>query len=365
MITIKNLRKSFDKVTLLEDVNAEINKGDIISVIGPSGAGKSVFLRCINALETPTSGHIIINGQDMMDSSTDILKVRQKVGMVFQSFNLFAHKMVIENVMMGPMDLLGTGRQEAFNDGVRYLKMVGLGEKLYAYPDELSDGQKQRAAIARCLAMKPEIILFDEPTSALDPIMVGEVQAVIKELKEQGLTMIVVTHDMGFSKEIANRIFYIDEGIIYEEGTPEQIFDNPKKEKTRAFVKRLRTMEYKINSIDFDLYQLNALIEDFGRKYNLSSKKVKNIELIVEEIVVQSLLPYTQNILVQVAYFETDKKIEVSFEYDKESYDPFNSESEDALSMLLVRNMTENVRYYYEDKNYLVMQLSVNDQSLI
>lgn len=357
MITIKHLKKSYENVTPLKDVNAEINKGDVISIIGPSGTGKSTLLRCINLLEKPTSGQIIIDGADMTDSKTNILKVRQKVGMVFQSFNLFAHKMVIENVMMAPMDLLGIGKQEAFDEGVRYLKMVGLGEKLYSYPDELSGGQKQRVAIARCLAMKPEIILFDEPTSALDPTMVGEVQAVIKELAEQGLTMMVVTHDMAFSREVANRIFYMDEGIVYEDGTPEQIFNNPKKEKTRAFVKRLRTMEYKINSADFDLYRLNAQIEDFGKKHYLSVKKIKSIELLVEELVINSLLRHTQNILVQVGYFEVDNKLEVSFEYDDEPFNPFDAETEDALSMLLVRQMTENIRYYYDEKNHLVIEL--------
>lgn len=358
MITIKHLRKEYDNVTPLKDVNAEIEKGDVISVIGPSGTGKSTLLRCINQLETPTSGQVIIDGADMTDSKTDILKVRRKVGMVFQSFNLFSHKMVIENVMMAPMDLLGVSKQEAFDEGVRYLKMVGLGEKLYAYPDELSGGQKQRVAIARCLAMKPEIILFDEPTSALDPTMVGEVQAVIKELAQQKLTMMVVTHDMAFSQEVANRIFYMDEGVIYEDGTPDQIFNNPKKEKTRAFVKRLRTMEYQIQSADFDLYQLNAQIEEFGRKHYLSVKEVRNIELIVEELVVHSLLLHTQNILVKVGYFEVDDKVEISFEYDKESFDPFNTDKEDALSMLLVRQLTENIRYEYGEKNHLIIELS-------
>lgn len=358
MITIKHLRKEYDNVTPLKDVNAEIEKGDVISVIGPSGTGKSTLLRCINQLETPTSGQVIIDGADMTDSKTDILKVRRKVGMVFQSFNLFSHKMVIENVMMAPMDLLGVSKQEAFDEGVRYLKMVGLGEKLYAYPDELSGGQKQRVAIARCLAMKPEIILFDEPTSALDPTMVGEVQAVIKELAQQKLTMMVVTHDMAFSQEVANRIFYMDEGVIYEDGTPDQVFNNPKKEKTRAFVKRLRTMEYQIQSADFDLYQLNAQIEEFGRKHYLSVKEVRNIELIVEELVVHSLLLHTQNILVKVGYFEVDDKVEISFEYDKESFDPFNTDKEDALSMLLVRQLTENIRHEYGEKNHLILELS-------
>lgn len=358
MITIKHLRKEYDHVTPLKDVNAEIEKGDVISIIGPSGTGKSTLLRCINQLETPTFGQVIIDGADMTDSKTDILKVRRKVGMVFQSFNLFSHKMVIENVMMAPMDLLGLSKQEAFDEGVRYLKMVGLGEKLYAYPDELSGGQKQRVAIARCLAMKPEIILFDEPTSALDPTMVGEVQAVIKDLARQKLTMMVVTHDMAFSQEVANRIFYMDEGVVYEDGTPDEIFNNPKREKTKAFVKRLRTMEYQIRSVDFDLYQLNAQIEEFGRKHYLSVKEVRNIQLVVEELVVHSLLLHTEDILVQVGCFLEDNQVEVLFEYGGQPFDPFHNNQEDMLSMLLVRQITENIRHEYADKNYLRIQLS-------
>lgn len=359
MITIKNLTKSYDGVTPLQNVSVEINKGDVISIIGPSGTGKSTFLRCINLLEKPTSGQILIDGVDMMDEKTDILQIRRKVGMVFQSFNLFAHKMVIENVMMAPMDLLGQSRQEAFDEGVRYLKMVGLGEKLYAYPDELSGGQKQRVAIARCLAMKPEIILFDEPTSALDPTMVGEVQAVIRGLAEQGLTMMVVSHDMDFSREIANRIFYMDEGIVYEDGTPEQIFEHPQKEKTRAFIKRLRTMEYQIHSVDFDLYQMNAQIEMFAHRHHLDRLQTNNIELVIEELVLNSILKHSQNILVQVGYFEVDQRIELNFTYDQEAFDPFNTEDEDVLSMLLVRQMTDHISHSYDGVNHLYMELQV------
>ena len=358
MITIKHLKKSYDNVTPLKDINAEINKGDVISVIGPSGTGKSTLLRCINLLEKPTAGQVFIDGEDMTDSHTDILKVRRKVGMVFQSFNLFAHKMVIENVMMAPMDLLGVSKQEAFEEGVRYLKMVGLGEKLYSYPDELSGGQKQRVAIARCLAMKPEIILFDEPTSALDPTMVGEVQAVIQELAKQGLTMMIVTHDMAFSREIANRIFYMDDGVIYEDGTPEQIFNNPQKDKTRAFVKRLRAMEYRISSVDFDLYQLNAQIEEFGRKHYLSAKRINNIELVIEELVINNIIHHSADIFIQIGYYEVDDKIEISISYGGTAYNPFDSEDEDVLSMLLVRQMMNDIQYRFDEKNHIVIEVA-------
>ncbi len=363
MITIKHLKKVYGNVAPLMDVNAEIHKGDVISVIGPSGTGKSTLLRCINLLEKPTGGQICIDGIDMTDKKTNVLKMRQRIGMVFQSFNLFAHKMVLENVMMAPMDLLGLSKQEAFDEGVRYLKAVGLGEKLYAYPDELSGGQKQRVAIARCLAMKPEIILFDEPTSALDPVMVGEVQAVIQDLAKQGLTMMVVTHDMAFSQKISNRIFYMDEGVIYEDGTPEQVFEHPKREKTRAFVKRLRTMEYQIRSTDFDLYELNARIEDFGRKQYLPAKLTKNAELMVEELVLHQLLQHTPSIAIQLGYFEVDRVLELSLTYAGESYNPFDTE-DDALSMLLVRQLTRHVRYAYKDeKNHLTLEIAEGVQA--
>jgi polar amino acid transport system ATP-binding protein len=290
MIELQHLEKAYENVTPLQDVNAEIRKGDVISVIGPSGTGKSTLLRCINMLDPPTKGKVLVDGVDLTDPRTDLRQMRKKMGMVFQSFNLFSHKMVIENVMMAPVDLLGVSRQEAFDEGVRYLKMVGLGEKLYAYPDELSGGQKQRVAIARCLAMKPEIILFDEPTSALDPTMVGEVQGVIRKLADEGLTMMVVTHDMKFSREIANRVFYMDQGVIYEDGTPEQVFENPRRERTRAFVKRLRTLEYQIQSADFDIYELNAQISAFGRDHFLTGRQVNSTQLMVEELVLNSLI---------------------------------------------------------------------------
>jgi polar amino acid transport system ATP-binding protein len=357
MISLQHIEKAYSNHTPLKDVNAQINKGDVISVIGPSGTGKSTLLRCINMLDPPTKGQIIIDGVDITDKKTDLRQVRKKMGMVFQSFNLFSHKMVIENVMMAPMDLLGVSRQQAFDDGVHYLKMVGLGERLYAYPDELSGGQKQRVAIARCLAMKPEIILFDEPTSALDPTMVGEVQAVIRKLADEGLTMMVVTHDMKFSKEIANRVFYMDEGIIYEDSTPEEIFENPKREKTRAFVKRLRTLEYSIKSADFDIYELNSKINEFGRSNFLSVKQINSLQLIIEEVVINNILKKTQDIQIQISSFEVDDKLVVGFEYGGEKFNPYESDDEDILSMLLVRQLTANVKYSFDEKNILDINL--------
>jgi len=231
MISVKNLSKHFGDLVVLKDVNLEIKKGEVISIIGPSGTGKSTLLRCLNLLETPTSGEIIVDGVNLLDKKTDVFKLRQKMGMVFQSFNLFSHLMVIENIMLGPVDLLKTSRQDAFDEGMKLLAMVGLAEKAYAYSDELSGGQKQRVAIARTLAMKPEIVLFDEPTSALDPTMISEVLAVIRKLAADGMTMMIVTHEMKFARDVSTRVLYMDEGIIFEEGTPQQIFDDPQKDK--------------------------------------------------------------------------------------------------------------------------------------
>lgn len=357
MISIRHLEKAYDDITPLKDINADIKKGDVISVIGPSGTGKSTLLRCINMLDSPTKGQIFINNIDVTDKKTDLKKIRRKLGMVFQSFNLFPHKMVIENVMMAQMDLFGASKQEAFDEGVKYLKMVGLGEKLYSYPDELSGGQKQRVAIARCLAMKPEIILFDEPTSALDPTMVGEVQGVIRKLAEEGLTMMIVTHDMKFSKEIANRVFYMDDGIIYEDGTPEQIFEHPLKEKTRAFVKRLKTFEYVINSKDFDLYELNSHIAQFAKNNYMDLRRLNIIQLILEELILNNLLSHTENISIGLRFYEVDKTAELNIRYGGEKYNPFENDNEDILSMLIVRQMTSDASYTYEESNNLSFKI--------
>ncbi len=358
MISIKHLNKTYPGgVTPLIDVNAEIHRGDVISIIGPSGTGKSTFLRCINMLDPPTDGQIIVDGQDLTDKRTDILKIRRKLAMVFQSFNLFSHKMVIENMMMAPMDLLGVSKQEAFDRGLKYLKMVGLGEKCYFYPDELSGGQKQRVAIARCLAMEPDIILFDEPTSALDPTMVGEVQAVIGELAKQGLTMMIVTHDMKFSREIANRVFYMDEGIIYEEGTPDEIFDHPKHDKTRAFVKRLRSLEYIISSKEFDLYDLNAKIEGFAQKHFMLPAQVRSIQLILEELVINHIIKATENIKISLGFYEVDATVEITLLYGEERYDPFEADDADDISMLLVNKYVKEHKFEFEDTNRLVLKI--------
>ena len=239
MISVKNLCKSFGDHQVLKDINEHIAPGEKIVIIGPSGSGKSTFLRCMNLLERPTSGQIIFDGIDITDPKTDINKVRQHMGMVFQHFNLFPHKTIMENITLAPVRLKLMKSEEAKEEALRLLKLVNLEEKADAYPGQLSGGQKQRIAIVRSLAMKPKMMLFDEPTSALDPEMVGEVLAGMKNLADQGMTMAVVTHEMGFAKEVGTRVMFMDEGRILEQGTPEDIFDHPKEARTQEFLSKV------------------------------------------------------------------------------------------------------------------------------
>lgn len=238
-ILVENLVKKYGDNTVLNNINVSIAEGEVVCVIGPSGSGKSTFLRCLNRLEEPTSGDIIVDGAHLMDKNTNINAVRQHIGMVFQHFNLFPHLSVLENIILAPMDLKNASRQEAEKNAIRLLETVGLADKKDMYPDNLSGGQKQRVAIARALAMNPDVMLFDEPTSALDPEMVGDVLNVMKDLAKQGMTMVIVTHEMGFAKEVANRVMFIDGGNFLEDGTPEQIFTNPKHDRTKDFLDKV------------------------------------------------------------------------------------------------------------------------------
>ena len=238
-IHIENLTKSFGKNNVLRGITTDICEGEVVCVIGPSGSGKSTFLRCINRLESATSGEIIVDGIRINDKRVNINKARENVGMVFQHFNLFANMNVLENLMLAPVDLKKASKDEAKKVALELLETVGLSDKATSYPSQLSGGQKQRVAIARALAMKPDIMLFDEPTSALDPEMVGEVLAVMKQLAKDGMTMVVVTHEMGFAREVADRVVFMDEGVILEEGTPEEIFTNPKHPRTIDFLNKV------------------------------------------------------------------------------------------------------------------------------
>ncbi|PHV71232.1 glutamine ABC transporter ATP-binding protein [Sporanaerobium hydrogeniformans] len=239
MIKINNLHKSFGNLEVLKGITDYVNKGEVVVIIGPSGSGKSTYLRCINYMEEPTSGQILVGDVDITDQNMDINLIRRKVGMVFQHFNLFPHMTVLENITLAPMKLKGLSKKEAEQVAYNLLDKVGLREKANEYPNRLSGGQKQRIAIARSLAMNPEVMLFDEPTSALDPEMVKEVLEVIKELVNEGMTMMIVTHEMGFAKEVGTRLLFMDEGKILEQGNPKEVFENPKEERTKLFLSKV------------------------------------------------------------------------------------------------------------------------------
>ena len=239
LISVDNLSKHFEGLHALNGVSIDIYKGDVVLVVGPSGSGKSTFLRCLNRLEEPTGGTILFEGIDITDKKTDINKHRQKMGMVFQQFNLFPHMTVLKNLTLGPMKLQGKSKAEAEEEAMKLLERVGLADRAKAYPNQLSGGQKQRIAIVRALCMKPDVMLFDEPTSALDPEMVGEVLEVMRELAKENMTMVVVTHEIAFAKEIANRVIFMADGCIEEEGPAAEFFDNPKSERLKAFLAKV------------------------------------------------------------------------------------------------------------------------------
>ncbi len=351
MIKVEHLSKKYGDLVVLKDITTEIKKGEVVSIIGPSGTGKSTFLRCLNLLDQPTSGTISIDGQNILDKKTDVALVRQKMNMVFQSFNLFAHLSVLENLTLAPIKLKGMTQEDAEKKAMDLLRLVGLGEKAYNYPDELSGGQKQRVAIARCLAMDPEIILFDEPTSALDPTMVSEVLSVIRRLAKEGMTMAIVTHEMAFARDVSNRIFYMDQGLIYEEGTPEEIFESPKKALTKTFINRVRNFVFKINSADFDLYALNGDVETFCEKQFLSKKARANLLLVIEELLTL-YKPYLDDMHLEltIAHSEKTDELHLSCVSDGAEFNPLeNPELQDDIGVNIIRSFTEKINFKWAD----------------
>lgn len=288
-IEVRHLRKEYPGVVPLKDVNATVERGEVISIIVPSGTGKSTFLRCLNRLETPTSGHILIDGVDMCDPETDLPAMRRKIGMVFQGFNLFGHMLVAENIMYAPVKLLKMDRQEAYDEAMRLLGQVGLKDKAFSFPHELSGGQKQRVAIARSLAMHPEVILFDEPTSALDPTMVSEVLSVMKDLATEGYTMLVVTHEMRFALDVSDRVLFMNEGEVWESGTPEQIFERPKRPETYSFVFRVRSWVWELVYPDGDHRAMEGSLLAFCSRQFVGKRLANACQHVVEELSAERL----------------------------------------------------------------------------
>ena len=350
MIELIHLEKKYENATPLKDVNAVIQNGDVISVIGPSGTGKSTLIRCINMLERPTGGKILLDGVDITAKDYDVTQARRRMGMVFQSFNLFGHLTVIENLMMAPMDILKKSKQEAYDTGVDLLKRVGLSGRELQYPDQLSGGQKQRVAIARTLAMDPDVILLDEPTSALDPTMVGEVQAVIRDLAGSGKTMLIVTHEMRFARAICNRVFYMDQGGIYEDGTPEQVFDNPQREGTRRFIQQLKVLELTVDSDAFDFIGAGSEIDRYCLRNDIPPRTKYRIQLAVEELTRQMLQPLLGKtpVHVVVEYAPHEERATVTATYGGEPFDP--SAGEDRLSFDVLKASVEELSYRFDPK---------------
>ena len=354
-IRIEHLRKEFPEATPLTDVCAEIERGDVIAVIGPSGTGKSTLLRCLNQLVEPTSGTVTVDNEVITHPDCDIRKVRQKMGMVFQSFNLFQNRTVLENVISAPVDLLEMPRGQAVREGMELLERVGLSDKADRFPDELSGGQQQRAAIVRALMMKPEILLFDEPTSALDPSMTAEVLAVIKDLAGEGMTMLIVTHEMKFAREAANRVFYMDEGVIYEEGSPEQIFGHPQREKTRQFVRQLKTLSIEIGESGADYADVVREFERFGRESMVTEAELRRILLVFEELVMQSIFTHIREtgngfpIRVAAEHSGEDGTTAMTVTFGGDAFDPLTQG--DGISAAIVRRMTSEIRCRYDGEN--------------
>ena len=310
-LRIEGLHKRFGELEVLKGIDAEVEQGEVISIIGPSGCGKSTFLRCLNLLESPTSGRIFIDGEEITAAGARAPKIRQRMNMVFQSFNLFDHLTVLENLTIGPIQLLGKSQAEANARAMELLHTVGLADRAQYLPKELSGGQKQRVAIARCVAMAPDVILLDEPTSALDPTMVSEVLAVIRNLAREGLTMLMVTHEMEFARDASSRIFFMHEGEIHEQGTPAAVFDRPRSAVTRAFIQRVRSHVILVDSSRVDIYAIHGGLERFCEKHLLTAHTAQRLDLAAEELIGLLLpsLPALGAFELVVEYSELDRSL--------------------------------------------------------
>lgn len=359
MIRVENISKSFGSLEVLKDVSLTVEKGERIVIIGESGGGKSVFLRSMDLLEVPDKGSIYIGDDELTSPKADLNRIRRRVGFVYQGFHLFSHLCVLDNITLAPIRLLKMKREEAEEKALKLLGMVGLESKKHSMPDVLSGGQKQRIAIVRSLIMEPEVMLFDEPTSALDPTMVGEVLATLRLLAKSGMTMVIVTHEMSFAREIATRILYMDEKGIYEEGTPEQIFDNPKRKKTRDFIHKMKYLSYKIDSRSFDLMQLQGSIRDFASKYGIGEKKAHRLQLCTEELIYE-MLDYGKSDCVdmslELSFDEKEKSSLVRLSSKGKDYNPFEWSDDDVgdgvhLGITILRNTARRIEYRYDAGN--------------
>lgn len=351
LIEVKGLRKSFGSLEVLKGVDLNVEQGERIAIIGGSGCGKSVFLRSLVRLEQPDAGQIFIDGQEITAKGADVDKIRRSAGMVFQKFHLFSEMDVMDNLCLAPTRLKSMPREEAEAKAMDLLAQVGLANRAHAWPTVLSGGQQQRIAICRCLMMEPKVLLFDEPTSALDPTMVGEVLAVIRMLAKREMSMLIVTHEMNFAREVANRVLFFADGGIYEQGTPEQIFDHPQKEKTIAFINKIKFFSFEITEKQFDLMVLQGGIQTFGEKYGLTAKEIYRLQICCEELIYEMLEHSYPNeshveLSLNISYAETDGSRKIEFTCGGAAYNPF-AQDDEGLSVTILKNMSKEINYDY------------------
>lgn len=352
MIRLEGVSKSFGNTPVLKDLNLTVQKGEIVVVIGGSGCGKSTLLRLIEMLEAPDSGHIFIGDDEITAArGSNLDKLRMKLGMVYQGFHLFSHMDVMKNITLAPMKLKHMSKEDAEKRAKELLKTVGLLDKAHAMPDQLSGGQKQRIAICRCLAMDPEVMLFDEPTSALDPTMIGEVLATIRLLAKQDMTMIIVTHEMNFAREVGSRIIFLAEQKIYEEGLPEEIFDNPQKQLTKDFIFKLKHFTYDITSKDYDLMKMQGGIQKFGEKYGIDGKYIIRLQLYAEELIQEVIdqdISDVPDISIRISLAEGTREINIDLLYFGKNKDIFEILDKDIGGIHIGLTILKKVSKYRE-----------------
>ena len=353
LIEVKGLKKSFGSLEVLKGIDLSVEQGERIAIIGGSGCGKSVFLRSLCLLEKPDAGQILIDGQEITDKGANVDRIRRSMGMVFQKFHLFSEMNVMDNLCLAPTRILRMPREEAEKKATDLLTQVGLASRAHDWPTVLSGGQQQRIAICRCLMMEPKVLLFDEPTSALDPTMVGEVLAVIRMLAKRDMSMLIVTHEMNFAREVASRVLFFADGTIYEQGTPAEVFDHPKREQTISFINKIKYFSFDIKTRDFDLMQLQGGIQTFGEKYGLDVRKINRLQVCCEELIME-LLEHaypretgTVHMHLDVSYAEADRTTGINLSCAGEAYNPFDQPDE-GLGVTILKKMARRIDYVHE-----------------
>ena len=350
LIEVKGLKKSFGSLEVLKGIDLTVEQGERIAIIGGSGCGKSVFLRSLCLLEKPDAGQIIIDGKEITAKGAKVDEIRRSMGMVFQKFHLFSEMDVMDNLCLAPTRILKMPRANAEKKAMDLLAQVGLASRAHAWPTVLSGGQQQRIAICRCLMMEPKVLLFDEPTSALDPTMVGEVLAVIRMLAKRDMSMLIVTHEMNFAREVANQVLFFADGGIYEQGSPQEIFDAPKKEKTVAFIHKIKYFSFDITDKQFDLMALQGGIQTFGEKYGMNGRYIYRLQICCEELIYEMLNHCfldnkTVDISLNVTYAEADRTVGIDLSCGGEAYNPFE-QPEDGLGVTILKKVASQLTYY-------------------